>query len=391
MNIIDIEIGKLKPYAKNAKKHDEKQIQNLMESLRQFGFKRPEVIDSNYEIIIGHGIYEAAKRLGYKTIPCLIADDLTEEQAKKLRNLDNKLNESEWDFDLLGEDILGLDFSGFDIDWGLGDFDFTTEEVEEDEFDETLPVNPVSELGDVWKCGRHYVMCGDSTNAENVRTLMHGEKCNLLLTDPPYNVDYEGVAGKIQNDSMKNDEFIEFLTKAFSNANESMNDGATFYIWHADSMGFEFRTACANVKWKIRECLIWKKDSMVLGRQDYQWIHEPCLYGWKEGTHHWYSDRSQTTVLEFVRPKKNDLHPTMKPVELFDYQMKNSSKKGDIVLDLFGGSGTSLVVAEQNGRTAYLMEFDTKYCDVIVRRWEKLTGQKAECLTHPEKVMPDDV
>lgn len=207
---------------------------------------------------------------------------------------------------------------------------------------------------------------------------------DMLLTDPPYGVDYTGKtkdALKIDNDNRKDEEFIEFLTKAFANADSVMKSGAVFYVWHADSKSYVFRMACHTVGWEVRQVLIWVKNSMVLGRQDYQWKHEPCLYGWKSGAGHlWASDRKQTTVLEFDRPSRNAEHPTMKPVKLFDYQMCNNTKGGDCVLDLFAGSGTTLIAAEQNGRTAYCMEYDPKYIDVIIDRWEKLTGEKAVLL-----------
>lgn len=228
-------------------------------------------------------------------------------------------------------------------------------------------------------------MCGDSTSVTDVEALCGGRKMDLLITDPPYNVDYTGKtkdALKIENDKMEDESFRLFLRDAFLTADTVMKPGATFYIWHADSEGYNFRGACHDIEWKVRQCLIWVKNVMVMGRQDYQWKHEPCLYGWKEGaSHNWYSDRKQTTLLEFDRPSRSELHPTMKPVPLFDYQIKNSSKKGDAVLDLFGGSGTTMVACEQDGRTAYLMELDPRYVDVIIDRWEKLTGQKAELLT----------
>lgn len=224
-------------------------------------------------------------------------------------------------------------------------------------------------------------MCGDSTKEEDVNKLMNGQKADMLLTDPLYNVDYQGKTKeslKIENDKMDNESFRQFLNKAFKCANKNMKEGAVFYIWHADSEGYNFRGACFDVGWKVRQCLIWNKNSMVIGRQDYQWKHEPCLYGWKDGAGHlWASDRKQTTILNFDRPQRNGEHPTMKPIPLFDYQIKNNTKGGDIVLDLFGGSGTTIIACEQNLRKGYLMEFDPKYVDVIIDRWEKFTGEKA--------------
>lgn len=223
-------------------------------------------------------------------------------------------------------------------------------------------------------------MCGDSTDINDVEKLMNGAKVDLFLTDPPYNVDYQGGTGlTIQNDNMDEDAFREFLKVSFFNANTVMKEGAVFYIWHADSEGYNFRGACYDIGWKVRQCLIWCKNTLVMGRQDYHWKHEPCLYGWKEGASHlWASDRRQTTVLEFDRSSVSKEHPTMKPVGLFDYLIKNNTKKDDIVLDLFAGSGTTIIACEQNGRVAYSMELDPRYVDVIIARWEKLTGEQAE-------------
>lgn len=241
-------------------------------------------------------------------------------------------------------------------------------------------IESVCQSGDLWQLGRHRLMCGDSTQNEAVERLMGGEKADILITDPPYNVDYVGKtkdALKIQNDKMSNDNFRSFLRDAYRVANSVMRDGAVFYIWHAESEGYNFRGACADIGWRVRQCLIWNKNCMVLGRQDYHWKHEPCLYGWKEGAHTWASDRKQTTVLNFDRPMRSDIHPTMKPVKLFDYQIRNNTHEGDKVLDLFGGSGTTIIACEHNGRNAYVMEMDPHYCDVIIKRFENLTGKKA--------------
>mgnify|MGYP002621970624 CR=1 FL=1 len=348
-----------------------------MESIRQFGFAQPLVVDKQNVVIIGHCRLIAAKRLKKKTVPCLRMDDLTEEQVAKLRLLDNKLNESEWDFDLLLEDIPGMDFSGFDIDWDLPGLEEDIEIVE-DEPPEP-PEVPKTQPGQMFQLGRHRLLCGDATKVEDIKRLLGGQKADLYLTDPPYNVDYEGGTGlKIQNDSMEDSQFRKLLVDSFRSAKENMKGGAAFYIWHADSEGYNFRGACRDVGWTVRECLIWKKDRLVLGRQDYQWQHEPCLYGWNEGASHaWYSDRKQTTILEFEKPSKNGEHPTMKPIKLFHYLISNSTKAGDIVLDSFGGRGTTIIACEQDGRCGFSTELDPKYCDVIIERWEKLTGQKA--------------
>ena len=318
-------------------------------------------------------------------VPCVIADDLTEEQIKAYRLADNKVAElAEWDFDLLGEelsDILDIDMCDFGFDFNLEEEE---KEVVEDDFEVELPEEPRTKLGDIYQLGNHRLMCGDSTSITDVEKLMGGDLADMLLTDPPYNVDYEGKTKdklKIENDKMDNDNFRQFLIDAFSNADMVMKAGAVFYIWHADSEGYNFRGACFDVGWKVRQCLIWNKNSMVMGRQDYHWKHEPCLYGWKDGAGHlWASDRKQTTVISFDRPTRNDLHPTMKPVPLFDYQIKNNTNGEDIVLDLFGGSGTTIMACEQNERRAYTMEFDPRYVDVIINRWEQFTGRKAVLL-----------
>lgn len=380
METIKLKISEVKPYERNAKKHDKKQIENVMESIRQFGFVQPVVVDKNNVLVIGHCRYAAAKRLKMKQIDAVRVESLTEDQVNKLRLLDNKLNESEWDIELLLEDVPALDWDGFDIDWNLPELEGDEPEVVEDEPPEP-PKEAKTKPGDLYQLGRHRLLCGDATKPEDLERLMNGQRADLYLTDPPYNVDYVGKtkdALKIENDSRGDSEFRELLVNSFMAAKECMKAGAAFYIWHADSEGFNFRGACRDVGWTVRECLIWKKNSMVLGRQDYQWQHETCLYGWNEGgSHAWYSDRKQTTILEFDRPTKSKEHPTMKPVKLFDYLMKNSSKKDDIVLDTFGGSGTTIIACEQNGRCGYSTELDPKYCDVIVERWEKLTGEKA--------------
>lgn len=380
MNVVQKRLKDIVPYANNAKKHDKTQIKNVAESIKQFGFVQPIVVDANDVIVIGHCRAMAAELLGMDLVPCVCVDDLTPEQVNALRIVDNKTNESEWDLDLLALELPQLDLSDFDFDFDLPEDDATNvTEDEPPEVDETHP--PVTKLGDVWKLGRHRLMCGDSTSTECVQTLMGGAQADLLLTDPPYGVDYTGKtkdALKIKNDAKTDDELIHFLQLAFEAADSVMKPGAVFYIWHADSKANVFRMACQLAGWEVRQVLIWVKNAMVMGRQDYQWKHEPCLYGWKEGAGHlWASDRKQTTVLEFDRPTKNKEHPTMKPVALFDYQIKNNTKGGDIVLDLFAGSGTTVVACEQNGRTAYVMEYDPKYCDVIVKRWENITGEKA--------------
>ena len=408
MNVQNRKLSELTPYPGNAKKHDEKQIANVAESIRQYGFVQPIVVDRDDVIIIGHCRALAAKKLGMDEVPCVSMDDLTPEQVNALRLVDNKSNESDWDFDLLAEELSGLDLSAFDFDWGLRDE--LSHSVIEDDYDPVLPAEPKSKIGDVYQLGNHRLMCGDSTSLTDVQRLVGEAQIDLLLTDPPYNVMLgmdetpeeakkrnRRTDGKtVANDKMEDKEFRQFLTDAFSNAAMVMKPGAPFYIWHADSEGYNFRGACRDAMLRVRQCLIWVKNSMVMGRQDYQWKHEPCLYGeseieedehepclygWTEGhKHYFFKNRRQTTVLNFDKPVRSAEHPTMKPIKLFDYQMQCSSKPGENVLDLFAGSGTTIMAAEQNGRHAYCMEFDPKYADVIIDRWEKFTGEKAVLL-----------
>ena len=269
----------------------------------------------------------------------------------------------------------------------MSDFNFgditdspSSEDVVEDDGENIeLPSEPKTRLGDIWMIGRHKLMCGDATSEDVLKRLMGGgDKVDMYLTDPPYNVAYEGKTEDkltIQNDSMEDSAFYQFLVDSFVAADSVMNEGAAFYVWHADSEGYNFRGACRAVEWELRECLIWNKNTMVLGRQDYQWKHEPCLYGWKGGAaHNWYGDRKQTTVIDMNKPNRNAEHPTMKPVQLFAYLMENSSKPGDIILDSFCGSGTTLIACEQMGRVARVLELDPKYCDVIIKRYINLVG-----------------
>ena len=384
MLIREVEIGSLKPYPKNAKQHDEKQIANVANSIKRFGWQQPLVIDDAGVVVIGHCRLLAAKKLGLKTVPVTVASGLTEEEIRELRIADNKTNESPWDFELLQEDLEGLEFEGFDFDFEIPGEEEEPVEVAEDNWDKPLPEEPRSKLGDIWQLGRHRLMCGDSTSAEDVEKLMDGEKADLLVTDPPYNVDYQGGTVdklKIQNDKQEDGAFLAFLQDAFRCADSAMKPGAAFYIWHADSEGYNFRAACKATGWTVRQCLIWNKDSLVMGRQDYQWKHEPCLYGWKDGAAHtWNSDRKQTTVIDFERPKRNDIHPTMKPIGLFDYLIRNSSTKDMLVLDTFAGSGTCIMACEQDGRRCCSMELDPRYVDAIIDRWETFTGGKAVLL-----------
>jgi site-specific DNA-methyltransferase (adenine-specific) len=284
-----------------------------------------------------------------------------------------ELKELDYDIDVIGfnaDELMAL-LDEQEVTEGLTDEDAVPEAPEE----------PVTKLGDVWLLGNHRLMCGSSTVISDMDKLVNERKVDMWLTDPPYNVAYEGKtkdALTIENDSMGNDEFRQFLRDAYVTADAVMKAGAVFYIWHADSEGYNFRGAAFDAGWKVRQCLIWKKSTMVMGRQDYHWKHEPCLYGWKEGAGHlWATDRKQTTILEFDKPSRNGEHPTMKPVGLFEYQMLNNTKGGDIILDSFGGSGTTIIAAEKNARIGYLMELDPKYCDVIINRWQDFTGKEA--------------
>lgn len=386
---MDIKVQKtedLIPYEKNPR-HNEGAITAVAKSIEKFGFKVPIVVDASNVIVNGHTRLKAAKYLGLKEVPTIIADDLTPEQIKAFRLADNKVGEiATWDEELLNAELdeladLDLDFDMTEFGFDLPDIEGEEVEVIEDEFEEELPAEPISKLGDIYQLGRHRLMCGDSTNSLEVEKLMGNKKADLLITDPPYNVAYEGKGKEaltIKNDSKETNEFHSFLYEAFSAAINNMKLGSSFYVWYASSEVVNFHTALEEAGFLVKQELIWNKNSMVLSRQDYHWKHEPCLYGWASGgSHSWYSDRKQTTILNFDRPTVNKEHPTMKPVALFDYQIKNSSKQGDCILDLFGGSGTTLIACEQNEREAYLMELDPRYVDVIIARGEAFTGEVA--------------
>lgn len=385
MKLIYMKVEDLIPYDRNPRINDHA-VEAVAASIEEFGFKVPIIIDKDNEIVAGHTRIKAAKMLGMEEVPTIIADDLTDEQVKAFRIADNKTAElAEWDYEILMAELDLLE----DIDmeqFGFDDLaDMLEPTAEEDGYELEVPDEPRAKLGEVYQLGRHRLMCGDSTKKEDIDILMNGDKADLFLTDPPYNVDYVGgtkEALTITNDNMGDREYRKFLVEAFRAANTVMKAGAAFYIWHADTESYNARGACRDAGWTVRQCLIWNKNSLVMGRQDYHWKHEPCLYGWKEGAGHlWASDRKQTTILNFDRPSRSAEHPTMKPVLLFDYQIKNNTKAEDVVLDTFGGSGTTLIACEQNGRNAYLMELDPRYIDVIIDRWEKLTGQTAELLS----------
>lgn len=411
-------VSDLLPYARNARTHSEAQVSQLAASIKEFGFNNPVAIDADGMILCGHGRVMAAQKLGLTEVPTVCLSHLSATQKKAYILADNKLAlNAGWDNDMLKVELEDLKFSNFDLDL-VG---FSTEEldeimnqeeepeVEDDDYTVAVPQEPKAKLGEIYILGKRRLMCGDSTSIADVEKLMGDQKADLLLTDPPYNVDYEGGTDKklkIKNDNMEDQAFRQFLINVYKAADHVMKPGAPFYIWHADSECANFRGAAKDMGWQIRECLIWVKNSLVQGRQDYQWRHEPCLYGWKAGAAHYFTDsRAESTVIEdqvnvdklskdelktlckklldpgiettIIREKKpsiNDVHPTMKPVKLFGRLVKNSSKRNDIVLDLFGGSGTTIVACEQLNRRAYLMELDPAYVDVIIDRYQKLTN-----------------
>lgn len=427
--IEQIAVDQLIPYARNARTHSEAQVAQIASSISEFGFTNPVLIADDQTIIAGHGRVLAARKLGLDRVPCLRLSHLSEEQRRAYVIADNKLAlNAGWDDELLRLELGALRDDGFD----LGLTGFAQDELdalfidEPDEVgltgDDEAPAvggTSVSRRGDVWILGDHRVICGDSTAIGDVEALCAGELVDCVWTDPPYNVNYEGTAGKIENDHMEDGAFRQFLRDAFASAFAVMRDGAPIYVAHADTEGYNFRGAFREAGFKLSGCLVWVKPSLVLGRSDYQWRHEPILYGWKPGAaHSWYGGRAKTTVTEaedlpFVveadgsvqieigestlrisgenlqveellgsvvraeKPKRSAEHPTMKPVDLILGQLKNSSRRGDCVLDLFGGSGSTLIACQKSGRRARLVEFDPKFADVIVRRWQDFTGRKA--------------
>lgn len=392
-----VSIGDLKPYERNAKLHPQEQVEQIKNSIKEFGFNDPIAVWKDSEIIEGHGRLLAAQELGLTEIPIIRLDSLTDQQRKAYMLAHNKLTmNSDFDMKILAEEIeniLDFDMSSFGFDVVFDD-----DEVVEDDYTPEVPEEPKAKLGDIYQLGRHRLMCGDSTSQNDVQQLLNGELMDMVLTDPPYNVNYQGTAGTIINDNMKSSEFRQFLKSAFINIRTSLKNGCSFHIWYADSEGYNFRGACSDAGLTVRQQLIWVKNSATIGRQDFQHQYEsvlsglsldesaqdaqegfsPCLYGWKDGAaHKWYKKRKERDVMFFDKPRASKEHPTMKPILLFDYEMQCNTKSGDSVLDLFGGSGTLIMAAEQNKRTAYVMEYDPKFVDVIIDRWEKFTGQKA--------------
>ena len=385
MNLVDID--KLIPYVNNARTHSKEQINKLRASIREFGFINPVIIDRDYNVIAGHGRIMASKEEGIDKVPCVFVDYLTDAQKKAYILADNRMAlDADWDEELLKVEIESL--QGADFDLNLTGFDEAElmdifgddnqSRAKDDDFDLTAALEKASfvEKGDVWTVGRHRLMCGDATSSEDVSTLMGNTKANLILTDPPYGVSFKSSSGlTIQNDSMKNEEFYNFLLASFKCMAEHLENGGSAYVFHADTEGLNFRKAFIDAGFHLAGCCIWVKDSLVLGRSDYQWQHEPVLYGFMQnGKHKWYSDRKQTTIWNFDKPKRNANHPTSKPLDLLSYPIGNSTQENGVAIDTFGGSGSTMMACEQMNRICYMMELDEKYASVILRRYVENTN-----------------
>lgn len=398
MEIVMRKVSELTPYGLNAKKHDDKQVANVANSIKRFGWQQPIVIDEQGVVVIGHCRLMAAKKLGLKEVPVTVASGLTEDEIKELRIADNKTNESPWDLGLLAEDIEGLDFEGFDLDFGIdGEVGgVTSDEVVEDDFDVTPPEQPKAKLGDIYQLGDHRLMCGDSTDADAWAKLMDGEKADMVFTDPPYGVaigDKNATLNSVQkagrcvtniaNDTMSEEELYDMLKAAFINVRESCHDDAVYFVTspQGGSLGL-MMMMMKDAGLPVRHVLMWMKNSATfsLGRLDYDYQHEPIFYTWTKSHHNYRGGENRTTIWQYDKPRKCDVHPTMKPVELVANAILDGTKEGDIVLDAFGGSGTTMIAAEQLGRKARLMELDPHYIDVIIARWENYTGKKAVLL-----------
>lgn len=399
-----ISIDKLIPYVNNARTHSPEQVNKLRASLREFGFINPVIIDKDYNIIAGHGRVLAARAEGIKDIPCVLVDYLTDAQKKAYILADNRMAlDAGWDEEMLKVELEALEGEAFDLsltgfdEKELSDLFKEESEVKDDDYDLTAALEKAAfvEKGDRWVVGRHVLYCGDATNPDDVNKLMEGKRANLILTDPPYGVSFCSSAGlKIQNDSLKNEDFYNFLLKAFNNMVAHAEPGASAYVFHADTEGLNFRTAFVDAGFHLAGCCIWKKDSLVLGRSDYQWQHEPVLYGFlKNGKHSWYSDRKQTTIWEFAKPKRNENHPTSKPLDLLSYPIQNSSQENAVVIDTFGGSGSTLMACELTNRICYTMELDEKYASVILRRYVDNGGNPDDvyCIRNGERIDYSDV
>lgn len=382
MEIREFGIDEIKPYEKNPRKNEDS-VKFVANSIKEFGFKVPIVIDADNVIVAGHTRWKAAKQLGLEKVPCIKADDLSPAQIKAFRLADNKVGEfSEWDMDLLGDELNDLG-DVFDMgDFGFFDpMDDDAPTGDDDDFDVDKELEnieePITQPGDLWLLGRHRLIVGDSCDEATIKRLCGDAQIDLYLTDPPYNVAYKGGTGMtIENDNMDSASFLAFLTDAFAAADSVMKPGCAFYIWHSSSEVMNFRQAIDNIPgWMAKQYLLWVKDRFTLGRSDYQQRHEPCWYGWKEGAAHYFiDDRKQSTVLEFEKPSVNKIHPTMKPVELWERQIENSSRPGENVLDSFGGSGTTIIACEKQGRTGFASELDPKYANAIILRYINLHG-----------------
>lgn len=378
------DVSELIPYVRNARTHSQAQVAQIAASIREFGFLSPILVAEDNTILAGHGRLAAALKLGLKKVPCVKENHLTETQKRAYIIADNKLSlNAGWDNELLAVELSELEGADFNLDLlGFDEVELSSifdadKDVSDDDFDveKELEEPCFSKTGDIWTLGRHRVICGNATKLETFKTLLEDTKVNLVVTDPPYNVNYEGAAGKIKNDNMENDKFYQFLFNSFVNMEQAMADDASIYMFHADTEGLNFRKAFQDARFYLSGCCIWKKPSLVLGRSPYQWQHEPCLYGWKKkGKHKWYAGRKETSVWEFEKPKKNADHPTMKPIALLAYPIKNSSMTNSLVLDPFAGSGSTLIACEQTGRICYAIELDEKYCDVIVKRYIEQIG-----------------
>ena len=388
-----VDIDRLIPYARNARTHSKEQILQLRSSLREFGFVSPIIVDQDLNIIAGHGRVLAAKAEGLSEVPCVFAEHLTAAQKRAYILADNRLAvNAGWDEELLALEFGELKDIGFDLEltgFGLDEieklFAADGKEVQDDDFDLTAALDQAAFVlpGDVWTLGRHRLICGDATDADTVKKLMGGRKANLVLTDPPYNVGFESASGlKIKNDSQKSEQFYNFLLAAFKNYADSLEGGGSVYIFHADTEGENFRRAFREAGFHLSGTCIWVKDSFVMGRSPYQWQHEPILYGWlKTGAHKWYAGRREATIWNFAKPKKNSDHPTSKPLDLLAYPIKNSSQANGIVLDTFGGSGSTLIACEQTDRICNMIELDEKYASVILRRYAECKQNGGEDIT----------
>jgi len=401
MEVKIVSIASISPYEKNPRKN-ENAVDKVAASIKEFGFKQPIVIDKNRVIIAGHTRYKAALKLGYTEIPVVVADDLTDAQAKAYRLADNKMAEfSEWDLSLIAEEL--ADLSQYDFDMSQFGFDEFHAEIQEDNFDVDTAYQeieePVTNPGDIWELGKHRLMCGDATEYKDIQTLMNGTAASMVWTDPPWNVDYgssdnpkwkNGINRQILNDNMSTDAFREFLTKTFNNAAHFLQAGAMVYVAMSAQEWGNIMRVMDDTGYHWSSTIIWGKDQLVLSRKDYHTQYEPIWYGWKADAARMcpLDDRKQSDLWLIDRPKQSEEHPTMKPVELVARSIYNSSNKDDLILDLFGGSGTTLIAAEEAGRRCNMMELDPKYCDVIIKRWEALTGQKVVRINERQEALP---